>query len=627
MIKLSNLSVRRGTNVLFTGVDAAIAPGARVGVVGRNGTGKSSLFALFEGRLSADAGDLSVPAGYRIASVQQEVPIGARAAIEFVIDGDVELREAQSRVERAKIDGDGLEIAKAHAVFDELDGYSAEARAAKILSGLGFADAEQRQPVSDFSGGWRMRLALAKALMQRSELLLLDEPTNHLDLETVWWLERWLRAYEGTLLVIAHDREFLDNVVDHVIHIHPTQTRVYKGDYSSFERQRAAQMQRQDQAHAKQQREIQKIHQFVDRFRAKATKARQAQSRLKALERMELVAASHADTPFAFQFSSSQSPPNPLVSADDLSVGYDDSAVVDNMRFGLAPGARVGLMGINGAGKSTLIKTLAGEIRRVGGDLTFAKGTRVGYFAQHQVEALDAKATPLVLFRREPREATDQVFRDFLGGFAFGSERVNQTVETFSGGEKARLALALLVWRQPNLLLLDEPTNHLDMDMRHALTLALQAYEGAVILVSHDRHLLRTVTDELWLIRDRGLTRYAGDLDDYTAQLDQPSPEKPAAPRVSVKRSERKEKLRDEAARRAERRPLQSRANRLEEQITRLTDARGVLDAVLADPTLYEEHQKDQLRDKLFERARISEQLEQLEAEWMETLESLEALH
>ena len=627
MIKLRDVSVRRGTTLVFSEGNCSIAPGTRMGIVGRNGSGKSTLFELLEGNLHPDTGDVYVPPSYRIASVKQEMSSGGRVAIDFVIDGDTALQSVKTRLSREAADQDGLNFAKAYSEFDELGGHSIQARAGRLLSGLGFEEREHSQPVDNFSGGWRIRLALAQALIQKSDLLLLDEPTNHLDLETVWWLEKWLCTYAGTLLVISHDREFLDNVVGQVLHIRSGRIRTYRGNYSSFECQMSEEAKHQKRAYAKQQNQIKTIQTFVDRFRAKPKKARQAQSRLRALERMESVSLSHVDTPFNFNFTSIKSSAGFIVAANSLAVGYENSKILGDIRFTLGSGSRVGLLGVNGAGKSTLLKTLAGELPGLGGELNFSKEIRIGYFAQHQVEDLDDMTSALGLLRRETRKGTDQELRTFLGGFAFSGEKVHQKVGMMSGGEKARVALALLVWRQPNLLLLDEPTNHLDMDVRLALTLALQEYEGAVILISHDRHLLRTVTDELWVVAGDGLNSYLGDLDDYTRELEKPVEQRDISiPSSSRKRAERKKKLHKEAILRQKRRPYEKRARRLEKQVERLSEEREVLDALLAESSMYQSNCKDILRDTLFARARIDEQLEQLETQWVETIEAMEKL-
>ncbi|MGD8709022.1 MAG: ATP-binding cassette domain-containing protein, partial [Ectothiorhodospiraceae bacterium] len=487
MIQLRNLTLRRGPDPLLESADLTIHAGQKLGLVGANGCGKSSLFALLRGELHPDAGDVSLPADWTIASMLQETPALERPALEYVLDGDEALRGAERAVAAAESRNDGEAIARAHARFDAAGGYSARARGAELLHGLGFEPDVHQQPVAAFSGGWRVRLNLARALMCPSDLLLLDEPTNHLDLETVLWLEQWLRAYPGTLMLISHDRDFLDAVVDHVVHIEQRRLNLYKGGYSAFERQRSERLAQQQALHDKQQQEIARLERFIDRFRAKATKARAAQSRVKALERMEKVAPAHVDSPFHFEFREPEPAANPLMSLEGVAAGYDGAPVFTGVSMGLRPGARIGLLGPNGAGKSTLVKLLARDLEPLQGTLTVGRNVRIGYFAQHQLEQLDPEASPLLHLQRLAPGEGEQKLRDFLGGFGFQGDMATDPVAPFSGGEKARLVLALLVWQRPNLLLLDEPTNHLDLEMRHALTVALQGFDGATVTVSHDR--------------------------------------------------------------------------------------------------------------------------------------------
>ncbi|RME32925.1 MAG: ATP-binding cassette domain-containing protein, partial [Gammaproteobacteria bacterium] len=482
MIELRQLSLRRGRQLLLEGVDLRLHRGWKVGVTGRNGCGKSSLFALLRGELQADAGECRIPKDAVIAHVAQETVATDQPAIEFVLDGDGELRRIEEELERAREQNDGHRLGELHAALEHIGGYQARARAGALLHGLGFDTADQQRPVREFSGGWRMRLALARALMCRSDLLLLDEPTNHLDLEAVLWLEGWLRNYPGTLLLISHDREFLDGVVDHLLHLQGGGVRLYQGNYSEFERQFAEELARQQAMQRRQQREIQHIRSFVNRFRAKATKARQAQSRLKALERMERISVAHVDAPFRFDFRPPEALPAPLLTLEGVTAGHGDRPLIGPLDLHLSPGDRIGLLGRNGAGKSTLIRLLAGELRPLSGRIDPARRLQAGYFAQHQLEQLDPEASPLLLLRRQEPEGRDQELLDFLGAFGFGADRAVQACRHFSGGEKARLVLALLVRRRPNLLLLDEPTNHLDLDMRHALTVALQEYQGALVV-------------------------------------------------------------------------------------------------------------------------------------------------
>lgn len=629
MIRMHGLSLRVGRTLLLEGADLVISRGAKVGLVGRNGSGKTSLFSLLLGELSQDSGDLMLASRISISHVAQEVAALERPAIEYVIDGDRELRNVESGIEQAQRRNAGRTLGELHAKFDALDGYTAASRAARLLTGLGFDECSHTQNVNEFSGGWRMRLNLAQALMCRSDLLLLDEPTNHLDLDAVLWLERWIRSYDGTLLLIAHDREFLDNIVDHVAHLDGKKVQLYRGNYSSFEHQHVANAARHQALYTKQQRDIQRMRGFVDRFRAKASKAKQAQSRLKALARMEVIAAAHVNTPFDFQFPVPAKNPNPLLKIEDVKLGYGDDVVLDDVNLLIQPGLRVGLVGVNGAGKSTLIKYLAGELEAKSGDRGDGVGLKVGYFAQHQLEGLDPTASAIVHLHRIDRDVPEQRFKDFLGGFDFGGERASIPTGTFSGGEKARLALALTVWHAPNLLLLDEPTNHLDMDMRHALTVALQTYVGALILVSHDAHLIRTVTDELWMVGEGRVDIYNGDLDDYRrwSAGDRTEPSEMPLEVVHTEKpndtSDKKRQRQDRAEQRLVRQPLVSRANRLEKTMSRLTRECTQLDALLADSSIYEDARKDELRDTSFARARLGDQLSSAEAEWLEIQEQL----
>ena len=512
MIQLRHLTLARGARHLIEDADLQLHAGWRVGVVGANGSGKSSLFALLRGELHPETGDCLVPRDWRIASVSQETPPLPRAAIDFVLDGDTELREVEAAIAAATEAHDGHRLAEAHAHLQAIDGYAARSRAATMLDGLGFAPGDLDRPVADFSGGWRMRLNLGHALLSRADLLLLDEPTNHLDLDAVVWLERWLAAYRGTLLVVSHDRDFLDGCVTHVAHIEARRVTLYTGNYSAFEEQRAARLAVQQAMFERQQREIAHINRFVTRFRAKASKARQAQSRLKALDRLERVAPAHVDAPFDFEIPAPDRSPSPLLTLEDATLGYGDRPVLAHLQLTLQPGARLGLLGANGAGKSTLVKAIAGELRR-------GNGLAIGYFAQHQLDQLRPDESPLQHLARAEPATRELELRSYLGHFDFGGTMADAPVGIFSGGERSRLALAMIVRRRPNLLLLDEPTNHLDLEMRHALTRALAEYEGSLVVVSHDRALLRTVCDGFILVADGRAAEFDGDVDDYLAWL------------------------------------------------------------------------------------------------------------
>jgi len=637
MITLRAVTLGRGGERLLEGVDWSVFAGQKIGIVGPNGSGKTSLLALIRGELHCDSGDVQVQPGITVAHVAQEDAAHAGAALEHVLDGDPELREIEAAIAAAQGDevaehddlhAAGSLLGELHERLAAIGGYGARARAAQIMHGLGFSTADFTRSVAHFSGGWRMRLSLAKALMSRSDLLMLDEPTNHLDLDAVLWLEEWLGRYDGVLLLISHDREFLDNTVEHICHIDNHTLKPYKGNYSEFEQQRAAALRAQEAAYAGQQREIAHLQQFVDRFRAKATKARQAQSRLKALERLERIASVQIASPFAFRFREPLHAPQVLLTLDAVDAGYAGAAVLREASLTLRAGARIGLLGTNGAGKTTLLKTLAGELAPLAGERREGKGLQVGYFAQHQLEQLRPDDSPLQHLVRLDRRAREQELRDYLGGFAFRGEAADAPAARFSGGEKARLALALIIWRRPNLLLLDEPTNHLDLDMREALTIALQEFEGAVLLVSHDRHLLRATAEDFLIVAGGRIAPFDGDLEDYRAWLaeqrrEPPAPQTDAAlPRRLVRRLEAEARNRLSA----QRRPIEQRLRTLEEELARLTADKTRLETLLADPNLYAQSDREKLKSSLLERTRINARLEQLEEEWLLLQERLEAL-
>jgi ATP-binding cassette subfamily F protein 3 len=633
MLTLRHVTLRRGPRALIADASLSIYGGEKVGLVGPNGAGKSSLFALIRGELAPDQGDVSVQAGHGLASVAQEVPPESRAAVEFVLDGDTELRSAEAELARATAAHEGLAMGLAHARLDALGGYAARARAARLLAGLGFDAAGIERPVAEYSGGWRRRLALARALMARADILLLDEPTNHLDLDAVLWLEEWLRAYPGTLVVIAHDREFLDRVVSRIISIEHGRLESYAGNYSDFEGQRAMRLAQQQSAFERQQREIRHVLDFVTRFKAKASKARQAQSRLKQLERMERILPAHVDSPFHFEFAAPAKLPRPLLALDGVAAGYDGRAVLAGLTLSLAPGDRLGLLGRNGAGKSTLTRTLAGLQPLIAGRRTPAQELAIGYFAQHQLEQLDDDASPLAHLRRHGGEqlagGPEEEQRSFLGGFGFEGGRVFEKVAPFSGGEKARLVLALIVSRRPNLLLLDEPTNHLDLEMRHALAMALQEYAGAIVLVSHDRFLLRLVADQLWLVADGRAAPFDGDLDDYAAWLRQgdgaaraATPEAAGDERSAAAQKERR---RLEAEQRQRLSPLRAAVAKADAELERVTAAARALEARLELPELYAAGQRDALTRLLAERGDLARRLAAAEEAWLAASAELEA--
>ena len=628
MIRLQNLTLQRGPQRLLEDAELTLHPGHKAGLIGANGAGKSSLFALLRGELTPDGGDCLVPADWRIAHMRQEVDTLDRLAVDYVLDGDLRLRQVQSDLAAAEAAHDGAAQARLHAELDSADGYTADARARKLLAGLGFTNEQTERQVGDFSGGWRMRLNLAQALMCPSDLLLLDEPTNHLDLDAILWLEDWLKSYTGTLLLISHDRDFLDAVVDHIAHVEQKKIILYRGGYSAFERARAERLAQQQQAYDKQQVQRAHMEKFIARFKAQATKARQAQSRIKALERMEELSAAHVDSPFDFTFRESDKISSPLLDLSDARLGYGERAVLEKVKLQLTPGARIGLLGPNGAGKSTLIKNLAGELEPLSGRLVRGENLIVGYFAQHQLDSLDSKASPLLHLQRIAPTEREQTLRDFLGGFDFRGPRLDEPVLNFSGGEKARLALALIAWGKPNLLLLDEPTNHLDLEMRLALTMALQEFSGAVLVVSHDRHLLKSTTDDFLLVADGLVQTFDGDLEDYARWLvdyrlrNAPVSNTP----VNVDKTDKKAQRQQAAALRQQLAPHKREADKLERDLGTLHEKLTKVEAALADSANYEAANKDKLRDLLADQAKLKVREAELEEAWMEALELLEGM-
>lgn len=631
MIVFSSLQIRRGAQLLLDNATATINPGQKAGLVGKNGCGKSTLLALLKNELAADGGSATFPGTWQLAWVNQETPALAVPAIEYVIDGDREYRQLEQQLAHANQQNDGHAIATLHGKLDAIDAWTIRARAASLLHGLGFSNAQLERPVSDFSGGWRMRLNLAQALICRSDLLLLDEPTNHLDLDAVIWLEKWLKSYQGTLILISHDRDFLDPIVDKIIHIEQQKLFEYTGNYSDFERQRATRLAQQQATYESQQLKVAHLQSYIDRFRAKATKAKQAQSRIKMLERMELIAPAHVDNPFHFSFRAPESLPNPLLKMERVSAGYGDRVVLNSIKLNLVPGSRIGLLGRNGAGKSTLIKLLANELAPQSGEVALAKGIKLGYFAQHQLEFLRADQSPLQhMVLLAPKE-TEQTLRDYLGGFGFRGDKVSDPTQHFSGGEKARLVLALIVWQRPNLLLLDEPTNHLDLDMRQALTEALIDFDGALVVVSHDRHLLRSTTDDLYLVHDGLVEPFDGDLDDYqqwlSDQQKQESRQEAGAKPDNVNSAQaRKDQKRREAEFRSQTQPLRKQIATLEKQMEKLGVALAAAEEKLSDQALYNPERKAELNECLQAQSQAKSALEETEMAWLEAQEQLEQL-
>ncbi|SAL53465.1 ATP-binding cassette domain-containing protein [Caballeronia humi] len=642
MIRFNQFSLARGTKPLFDATTFALNPGEKAGLVGANGAGKSTLFSVLRGDLHADGGDFSMPPSWQIAHVAQETPAVDRTALEYTLDGDTQLRAIEARIAAASAAHDGAAEAHEHAAFADADGYTAPARAEALLLGLGFTLAQTREAVASFSGGWRMRLNLAQALMCRSDLLLLDEPTNHLDLDAIVWLEDWLHRYPGTLIVISHDREFLDSVCDVTLHLENRQIKRYGGNYSQFEILRAQQIALQQSAYEKQQKTVEHLQSFINRFKAKATKAKQAQSRVKALEKMELIAPAHASSPFTFEFRMPDAAPNPMIVMDDVRCGYHtesgDVPIVENVTLSIQNGQRIGLLGANGQGKSTLIKTLAATLDALSGTVRQGKGLRIGYFAQHQLETLRPDDSPIQHLARLAPDTREQELRDFLGGFNFSGEMATAKIAPFSGGEKARLALALIIWQKPNLLLLDEPTNHLDLETRHALTMALAQFEGTLILVSHDRALLRATTDIFMLVAKHRLQPFDGDLDDYRDWLLQHAAEARAAAKEANGSADagqdsgqnRKEQRRLEAQERQKlshlKKPLQSRIAKIEKEMDALHAEKTALDHFVADPASYEASMKTRLTDSIRRQADVNARLETLELEWLDVHEELEQI-
>ena len=638
MIQFDQVSLRRGGRVLFQKASMQIHPGWKVGLTGVNGAGKSTLFAALLGELGADEGSLTRPSGWTVAHMAQEVKALDMPALDFVLSGDEEYWQIQKQLAQPEQLSDS-ELAQLHGRFDEIHGYSAPSKAAQLMAGLGFMEHQLRLDVSSFSGGWRMRLNLARSLMSRSDLLLLDEPTNHLDLDAILWLEDWLNAYEGTLILISHDRDFLDAVTDHILHIENQELTLYTGNYSTFEVTRSERLAQQQQAFEKQVEARAHLQKFIDRFKAKATKARQAQSRIKQLEKMQLLAPAHVDTPFTFSFREPTKMSSPLLTLDQAEIGYPGKSIASKINLQITPSSRIGLLGMNGAGKSTLIKSLVGDLALLNGQRKASELLNIGYFAQHQMDALDAQASPMLqLSRLADKQISEATLRSFLGSFGFSGERMDTPCESFSGGERARLALALIVWQRPNVLILDEPTNHLDLDMRHALSMALQDFEGAVVLVSHERQLIASVCDDLLLVHAGRCTEFAGDLQDYAKWLREArqqqinaqtalaqasaSTNKTAAPAKVDKEAQRKLA----AQRREETRPLRKKIEQCESQIEKIQPRLASIEEQLADSSLYEASRKEDLLKLMNEQTSLKATLEQAEETMLELMMELETL-
>ncbi|MFV2005297.1 MAG: ATP-binding cassette domain-containing protein [Gammaproteobacteria bacterium] len=630
MLQAINLGVRRGAKLLFENTNFQIHPGQKIGVTGANGTGKSSLFSLILKQIHADTGDCIYPDHWIIAHVAQEIPEGEQTAIDFVLDGDNELRQIQRDIEKAETEDNGILLATLHTQLDNINGYSANARASQLLSGLGFKQSDETRTINEFSGGWRMRLNLGKALMCRSDLLLLDEPTNHLDLDTIIWLESWLSAYRGTLLLISHDRDFLNNICTHIAHLEHQTIQLYTGNYSAFEHIRAERLAAQQSEYAKQQRNIAHIQSYITRFRAQATKAKQAQSRLKALERMQTIAPAHVDSPFHFSLFEPEKIPNSLLHMEHVDAGYGDNCILKNVDFHLLPGDRIGLLGPNGAGKSTLIKVLANQLKIQSGEYRLAKETKIGYFAQHQLEQLQDEHTPIEHLQQIDKQSREADLRNYLGRFGFSNDMALSKIQNFSGGEKSRLVLAMLIYQRPNLLLLDEPTNHLDLEMREALAEALQDFSGAMVIVSHDRHLLNVTCDKLLLVNQQKITEFALGLDDYPKWLSEHNSQlnKTISSNTNNKNTSssisNKERKRIEAEQRQKTAPLRKKVKQLEDTLEKLTKKITDINQQLGDNDIYADNNKQKLQLLLLEKAELEKSHDKAELEWLDVHEELE---
>lgn len=629
MIRLQQVNLHLGTKIILQQADLTVHDGHKLAVVGANGAGKSTLFKLLLQQLVPDQGELYLPKNWRVAHMAQEVAASEQSALDYVLDGHQAFRRIQKAIERAEAAQQDLELATLHGEFELIHGYQVAQLGQTMLAGLGFKQEQMSLPVSAFSGGWRMRLNLAKALIMPSDLLLLDEPTNHLDLDASLWLESFLQKYRGTLLLISHDRDFIDSVVDGIVHLHQQSITLYSGNYADFERRRAERLAQQQSLYEQQQAQIAHIESFITRFKAKASKAKQAQSRVKALERMERIAPAHVDSQFHFEFPNADKYSDPLINLQQADIGYGNHVQLSKVMLTLRPGDRIGLLGANGAGKSTLIKAIVGELELMGGEFFGGEYLSVGYFAQHQVDELDLRLTPAEHLQRLTPEATDQEVRNFLGGFGFHGDQALEVCEQFSGGELARLALARIAWLKPNLLILDEPTNHLDLDMRHALTLALQNYDGAIVVVSHDRHLLANTVDQFYLVHQGRVQEFDGDLEDYRLFIKQSENDEDTTvtPKTSENSAEaKKEKKRREAEIRKQLSPIKKAAEKLEAQVESLQNKLSNIEEKLADTSLYEAEQKAQLQAVLNEQSQLKKQLEDDEERWMALLEELEAL-
>jgi ATP-binding cassette subfamily F protein 3 len=628
MIIATDLSLARGAKYLIKSSSFTIHPNHKVGLVGANGCGKSSLFASLLGTLPSDVGNLSMPSSWKIATVKQETPALDRSALDYVMDGDVEYRELEAKLAQAREDDNGTLEATIINQIDAVSGYSLPARAGELLHGLGFVQEQLINPVKSFSGGWRMRLNLAQALISRADLLLLDEPTNHLDLDAVIWLQRWLKRFTGTLVLISHDRDFLDDVIGQILHIEHQTAKLYSGNYSAFERQRAEHLAQQDAQYQKQQKEVAHLTSFVDRFRAKASKAKQAQSRLKRLQKLPDLAPAHVDSQFTFNFEQPETLPYPLLALKESQCGYSEQAIIlEDVGMTLVPGSRIGLLGRNGAGKSTLIKSLAGDLALLKGERYCAQDLKVGYFSQHQLEQLHLPSSAIEHITRAKADITELQARSFLGRFGFSGDQALDKVGTMSGGEKARLVLALIVLDKPQLLLLDEPTNHLDLEMRQALVLALQDFEGAIILIAHDRYLLESCVDEFYLVANGHVTDFDGDIDDYQQWLNDDKKQTIKANKiVSEPQIDKKQQRKEQAELRKKASPLRKQADKFEKLVQKNQDELTEVEAKLADSDIYQAEHKAKLTELLKCQAKLTQDLAANEIQWLDLEEQIEEI-
>jgi ATP-binding cassette subfamily F protein 3 len=629
MLQITDLHLQLGNKLLFNNANAVVYPGHKIALVGANGCGKSTLFSVIRGELQNDDGDIAFPKGWQLAWVKQETPDVDKSAVEYVLDGHKKYRLLQTELMQAEADNNGDKIAHLHHQLEEINAYAIPAKASELLDGLGFDTEAQARPVTSFSGGWRMRLNLAQALMIDSDLLLLDEPTNHLDLDAVIWLEKWLKRYQGTMLLISHDRDFIDNICQGIMHIENNAINSYTGNYSNFEKQRTEKLAQQQANFDKQQEEIKHIQSFIERFKAKASKAKQAQSRVKMLERMEMIAPAHVDSQFHFEFLPASNIPNPIMKMEKVTAGYGDVEILKDIHLNLVPGSRIGLLGKNGAGKSTFIKTLSQSLTPLSGELEHSKHLNIGYFAQHQLDKLRTGHTPVDHLKLLNSQLTEQEARNYLGGFGFNGDQALDIIDKFSGGEKARLVLALLVYEKPNLLLLDEPTNHLDIEMRQALTMALQGFEGAMILISHDRHLLKATCDDLYLVDSGKVERFDGDLEDYHQWLltsDIPEQNTQNDENKQNSAAAKKEQKRLEAELRKKLAPIKKQAEKLEKQQDKANTRLSEIEELMSDTALYQDENKQQLASLLAEQAELKSSIEELEMEWFDCQEQMEAM-